>query len=306
MKSRLFGVLVSILILAGCGGGTGGTGGGNPPPTQQLVDPSGNWVLLASDAGGNQFALAGVLNLTPSVDDSGGTVIANNLEPIELPPGKVDGSIPPLYSCGVEYYSSPGSLLLSSGLVQNDDNLTGEISFPGKLGGFTLNATLAANAQSFTGTYANMPGCVGIAASGTLTGTQLTSVTGAWSGSLQPCNSQGKECTPFQGTTAEPIDFTLRQNNATGTVSGTYLAGSLYKDIDEGTINGGALGQPPNNYLTGYAMQFHFTDNNTGLPGSAVGNLLQSSDRSFSGIITMGCAGKTCPKYSTYLVNINH
>jgi hypothetical protein len=190
--------------------------------------------------------------------------------------------------------------------LQSYDNLTGEISFPAALGGFTFNATLASNGLSLTGTYANMPGCVGIGSSGTITGAQLASVTGAWSGSVQPCNSGGKECTPVQGTTPEPIDFTLTQDNATATVSGNYLTGSLYRDIDEGAISSGALGQFPNNYLAGYAMQFHSTDNNTGFPGVTVGNLLGSSDRSFSGIITLSCTGTTCPKYSTFLVNITH
>jgi hypothetical protein len=309
VRLRLWGLLFCILILAGCGAGNGGAGGGNPPPTQGLIDPSGNWAIVATDPGGTQFGVAGVFDLSATNGaETGGTIIANNLKPIDLPLGASNGSAPPQFMCGSSDYSTPGSLQLSSGSLQNNDNLQGEISFPSGLGGFAFTATLASNAQSFTGTYSNMPGCVGIESTGTISGTQVPSLTGGWSGHLQACTSNGQACTPVQGTSAEPINFALTQDNATATVSGNYIAASVYADLQGGSITTiGALGQFPNNYVSGYSVQFHLTDNISGFSGVVVGGLLQSSNRSFSGVITLDClTSTTCPANTNYLLTIQH
>jgi hypothetical protein len=140
-------VLFSILILVGCGGGNAGTGEGNTNPTQGLIDPSGNWALVATDSSGSQFAVSGVLYLSNTNADD--TVIGNNLKPPGLPLGAVNGSTPPQYSCGAEYHTTPGSLQLSSGLVQNDNNLlTDNVS---GLAGIVKGNLLQSSAQSFSG-----------------------------------------------------------------------------------------------------------------------------------------------------------
>jgi hypothetical protein len=260
--------------------------------------------MVATDSGGNQFGVSGVMFLSNASGSD--RVIANNLKPVGLPFGSANGSAPLQYSCGSAYYTIPGSLQLSNGLVQNNNNLTGEISFPAGLGGFTLSATLAADGQSLTGTYVNMPGCVGIESSGTIAGTQIPSLTGSWPGQMVPCNPSGQgACTPLQGKTVEQMNFTLSQDNATGTVSGSYVGGSLFPDLQAGAIDSGKLGDPPNNYLSGYSMQFHLTDNATGLTGVVAGHLLQISVHSFTGVITLSCLSPTqCPAYSNYLLTI--
>jgi hypothetical protein len=314
MKSRLCLSLLSILMLVGCGGGTGGS---SPTPKSELVDPSGNWVMVATDEGGDQFAVAGVLDLsTPNAGGTGGTVIANNVMPIiGLLPQALINSMPASYSCGSDLYFSPGSLKFSNGSVQNSNNLAGEISFPSGLGGFTFNATLAPSAsafpynipESFTGTYSNMPGCVGIGMSGTLTGSQLTPMSGSWVGTAQPCNPEapsleGPVCSLIAGTTAWGLTFSLTQSNATGIISGTYKPLSLGEDFGGGTINSsGALGQY--DYLSGLRVQFYITDSN-GFSGLVSGALSSSPSSMwpFWAIISVTCVPGGCPDYLNYLL----
>lgn len=151
----------------------------------------------------------------------------------------------------------PFTATLSNGLVQNVSNFTGTVTFGNNFGDFTFNTTLAADGKSFTGTYANMPSCTGLLLTGTFIGAEVPSISGSWTGTLQPCSldQTTSTCTLFGATSG--FTASLSQNDATGNVTGNYqaAAGTV---LSSGTISV----IPPSDILSGTLWNFTMTDNN--------------------------------------------
>lgn len=103
------------------------------------------------------------------------------------------------------------------------------------------------------------------------------------------------------------MNFSLLQDNATGTISGSYVGGSVYVDLQAGAIGSSESGQVPTNYISGYSMQFPLTDSVSGFTGIVNGHLLLRSTQSFSGVITLACTTPSaCPANMKYILTLAH
>jgi hypothetical protein len=266
MKNIIIASVLAVMAIAcGCGGGGSSmtTSGG-----QKVIDPSGNWTMTAQDQQGNKLVLAALFNQVGAVVTANSFTAPNN----------------PNLTC------NPLNLTFSNGLVANVSTFTGTLG--GAFGSLAFTGTLNDAGTAVTGTYtiANLNNCGGIGATGTFTGAEVPSVSGNWTGTLQPCtrNPTTGDCPITQGTASSAISFSLTQNDATGAVDGTYqvanLAGfsngavSISKNTPQGTING---------LLSGQSLQFAMGDVNgknylvaNGLPNTGLG-----LDRTYKAVV---------------------
>jgi hypothetical protein len=262
-----FTILLTIILglsLLACGGGSKTMGGNS-----KVIDPSGNWTMTAQDQQGNKVQFAALFNQVGAIVTANSFTAAGNPSP---------------FNC------VPFGATLSNGLVANVSNFTGSVavinsSNQSSFGTFAFNTTLNDAGTSFAGTYAGLPGCTGIGATGTFTGAEVPSVTGNWTGTIQSCNfdqQQGK-CASLNGSPSA-ISFSLTQNDSTGNVSGTYQVANLAP-----FTSGSVAINPPSDILSGTVLQFSMIDAN-GHKSTANGTL--GADRSFSGlVIAFGTSG---------------
>jgi hypothetical protein len=239
---RLFVILPLLALLIGCGGQptTTNNKSGLPP-----IDPSGNWTITATDADGNSETFSTLFFQT------GSTVTAVNF----LAP---DNPLP--------FHCEPWLATFTNGTVQNVNNFTGDvdasyaIDYPSNMtrtsSTWSFDTTLAPDGKSFTGTYSNMPSCAALAASGTLTGAEVPSVSGTWTGVIQSCdfNTQDGSCPVEQGTAQEPIVLMLSQNDSTGNVTGSFQVSG------DSVLSTGTVGLGPEGVLSGLLMQVSLYD----------------------------------------------
>jgi hypothetical protein len=253
--------LTLALLLAGCGGST------SMPPGKPPIDPSGNWVMKFSDTNNNSFLLSALFSQTGSVVTALNTLAAGNPAP---------------FSC------VPFSASFANGSVLNVDQFSGDVNTP--FGNIHFSSTLNTAGTHASGTYTLTGNCWGVAGSGTFTGDEVPSVSGAWTGTII-CTSN---CPA--GSTSGTIAATLTQNDATGAVSGTYTITGL-PDISSGTVATGT-----SDVLSGASWQDSFTDNNGNKFVIAGGPLNGTSglglDRSFNGLF-LGLG-------ATYTVSMSH
>lgn len=229
-------MLPLALILSACGGGQNQTGG--VPPIELS---SGNWAMTATDLSNNKVLLAALLT------ESGGTVAAINVSAVGNP---------------APFACVPFNGSFSNGSIANGNNLTGSFTFTNASTGAVfgivqVSVILAVDGLSFTGTYSDMPPCSGVAVSGTFAGKQVPSMTGNWTGSLQPCTYNQQTGTCALTGVAGTITASLTQDNATGTVSGSYQVSNV-----SGFSSGNIATVPPFGFLAGQSLQFTMTDSN--------------------------------------------
>lgn len=260
------------LFLIGCGGG--GSSPKPPGPGPAPIDPSGNWTMTATDAGGKSVQFSALFAQVGADVSANSFTAANDPFP---------------FSC------TPFTAALSAGLVQNVSNFTGTITFGNGMGQFSFNTTLAADGKSFSGTYSNMPGCAGLlVGSGTFTGAEVPSTSGTWTGTLQSCllDQQTGICAVFGG--AAPVTAVLSQDDVTGNVTGTFTAANV-----PGFTNGVVAVIPPFDLLSGLRWQFTVTDI-TGNKATVNGSL--GLDRTFKGLVLV----PSTPNDVYYLLTASH
>jgi hypothetical protein len=230
--SLLFASLILVAV-SGCGN----SGSPTPPgPGPKPIDPSGNWSMTATDGGGKSVQFAALFAQIGSVVTSNSFTATGN---------------------GVPFSCVPFTASLSNGQVLNVSNFTGDVIMGGNFGTFSFNTTLSGDGKSTSGTFANMPPCTGLLTSGTFTGAEVPSISGSWTGTLQPCayDQITGTCTLFGKTS--PITAVLSQNDASGNVTGSYQTTGL-SAFSSGTI----AVVPPFDILSGNFWQFTMTDNN--------------------------------------------
>jgi hypothetical protein len=226
--------VVLAFFMVGCGGG-----GSSMTPTSNSsgptpIDPSGNWTMTARDSSGKTLALAALFSQTGSIVTANSFTAAGN-------PNIVAPCV-------------PFSVSFTNGLVQLGNQFSGTIG--GSIGTVTFTSTLNPAGTHFDGTYAGISGCSGVAAAGTLTGDEVPSTSGSWTGTIQACNfdQQIGACTSLTGTSSA-ITLTLTQNDATGNVTGTYAVPNL-APFSTGTVSV----KPPSDILSGTIFQFTLAD----------------------------------------------
>lgn len=236
------GFLVAPLVIAliGCGGSGSSSGS-----KSKLVDPSGNWNM--------RFTSGVTLLQTSGMMDQVGADVSEkfNITFINV------GNTPTATAC------YPYATTLSNGLVQNVNQFSGTYTIVAKTGEqITVNfvGTLTPDGLSVAGTYTTTSGqtsgCFPVPSSGALAGEQVPSVTGSWTGTIQPCqwNQQTGTCPLTSGTSPTVFAMTVTQNDATATVSGTYNA----VGFGSGNISTGQF-----DLLSGNEWQFTLTDNSS-------------------------------------------
>jgi hypothetical protein len=259
---------LAALLLAGCGGST------STPPGKQPIDPSGNWSMKFSDAGGNSVLLSALFSQTGSVVTALNVLAAGNPAP---------------FSC------VPFSATFANGSVLNVDQLSGDVNTP--FGNIHFTSTLNAQGSHASGTYTLTGSCWGVAPSGTFSADEVPSVSGTWNGTIN-CTSN---CPA--GSTAGTITASLTQNDSTGVVSGTYAVTGL-PNISNGTVATGQF-----DVLSGASWQDTFTDNNGNkyviAGGPFNGDPGLGLDRSFNGRLfeQQDAHGASL---ATYSVSISH
>jgi hypothetical protein len=268
---KLSGLLSLMLLLAGCGG----PAGGHPAFSTSAQGSSiraGNWSITASDSQGNSLIFGALLI------QNGQSVTANNffVQTNHL-----------LSSC------LTSNATLSNALVVNTNQFNGSIT--AEFGTLQFTSALSSNGSSFTGTYSGLgtTNCVGLGASGTITGQAVPSTTGQWTGAIQQCNlnSQSGSCAPFG--LSSPFSTVLAQNDSTGNVTGTYVVTSL-NGLSSGSVS---VVQSDQDRLSGFAFQFSMTDiSGTHLIASGTLGL----DRTFTGVV------RVVNGNATYLLNMSH
>ena len=277
MKRALnsFAVLFSVLFLSGCGGGQSVS---RPPPKNQppdfVVDPTGNWAMVAKDETGGQvnfsavFAQSGNIVTAPfnfhEPDVSSGTFNFVLFNPVPL--------APPLFQC----FSNPTdtiNMVFGNGLVENGNNLTASVSISdfqsgATFGVFTFNVILAPDGLSFAGTYASMPPCAGIASSGQFTGERVPSVSGTWTGMLTECSFDQVmgDCPAVNGADIGTISMLLVESDEGAIVSGDYTISLPSARLVSGHITTG--------WLQSWQICFGATCSNTLGPGTLSGHRL--------------------------------
>jgi hypothetical protein len=259
MKLRIFTLLTLALVLTACGGGKSSI---TNPGSQKVIDPSGNWAMTATDSQGNKTLFAAMYNQVGQIVTANSWTAYGN-----------SGS----FSC------TPLNASLSSGLVANVSNFTGTVALA-NFGTFTFNTTLNDAGTAFTGTYAGLPTCSGTGATGTFSGNEVPSVSGNWTGTIQPCDWDGQVSICTIKGSASSISFALTQNDATGAVTGTYQTSGVP------ALSGGTVGTNPTaDILSGQNLFVSLTDANgaksqlAGGPGNKQPGL--GFDRSFKGIL---------------------
>src|SRR5690242_7974728 len=150
---------MAALLLAGCGGGT------STPPGKPPIDPSGNWVMKFSDAGGNSFLLSALFSQAGSVVTALNVLAAGNPAP---------------FSC------VPFSATFANGSVLNVDQFSGDVNT--SFGNIHFTSTLNAQGSHAAGTYTLTGSCWGVAPTGTFSADEVPSVSGTWNGTIN-CTS---------------------------------------------------------------------------------------------------------------------
>jgi hypothetical protein len=268
-------VLLSILVLTAltitaCGGSTTKTPGGKPP-----IDPSGNWTMKFSDAGGNSFILSALFSQTGSVVTALNTSAAGNTSP---------------FAC------VPFSATFANGQVLNVDQFSGDVNT--SFGNIHFTSTLNTAGSHAAGTYTLTGNCWGVALSGTFTADEIPSLSGTWTGAITCIMN----CPT--GATAGTITATLTQNDSTGVVSGTYAVSGL-PNISNGNVSTGQ-----SDVLSGPSWQGSAADSNgnryviaggplNGTPGLGV-------DRSFNGQLFEQHDASPSASLATYNVTLSH
>jgi hypothetical protein len=255
-------ILCTLLtaFITACGGGSNSMAGG---ASSKVIDPSGNWTMTAQDQQGRKVQFAALFNQVGPVVTANSFTAAGNPSP---------------FSC------VPFGASLANGLVANVSNFTGSVTLSNasnqsSFGTFAFNTTLNDAGTSFSGTYAGLPGCTGIGATGTFTGAEVPSVTGNWTGTIQQC---GSDCSSTVGSPTA-ISFSLTQNDSTGNVTGTYQTALAP------FTNGSVAINPPTDILSGLVMQFSMTDANG---QKAIVNGTLGMDRTFKAqVLTFGQNG---------------
>src|SRR5690242_17673131 len=146
---------MAALLLAGCGGGT------STPPGKPPIDPSGNWVMKFSDAGGNSFLLSALFSQTGSVVTALNVLAAGNPAP---------------FSC------VPFSATFANGSVLNVDQFSGDVNTA--FGNIHFTSTLNGPGTHSVGTYTLTGTCWAVAPSGTFTADEVPSMSGSWTGTV--------------------------------------------------------------------------------------------------------------------------
>lgn len=269
-------ILMLALVLVACGGSgsgsshnNGGSGGPGAGPGVAPIDPSGNWDMVVSD-GSNQAHFAALFNQVGAVVTANSFTAAGNVAP---------------FNC------VPFSATLANGNVTGN-NFTGNVTvhyavnFPSDLtptqSTFSFNTTVAADEKSISGSYASLPACTGVGASGTFTGTAIPSTTASWTGTITPCSydSQTGVCTDNGAATG--MTATLTEDDATGNVSGAYSVSQGLAGWQGGTI---AVALADQDILSGFVWQFTLTDaSNT----KYVAHGLLDLNGGFSGVVAGG------------------
>jgi hypothetical protein len=287
MKSKIFKLVstavmaVSLLGLFGCGG----TPKTSPNPTSQhLIDPSGNWQLKFTDSNSNLFLLSALFNQVGAV--------VNGVNISEV--GNGSGAVPPTpFNCVAQ-----PDVSFTNGLVADVSTFTGTLS--GNFGTLAFTTTLNDPGTEAVGTYTLTPGaagnCLGIALTGTLTADEVPSVSGNWTGTVacvQNCPT---------GTTSGAIAMTMAQDDATGSVTGSYMISGI-PGISSGTI----VPNSPSDLLSGPNLEAKLQDNNgttfffSGGPVTARPLAGLGLDRSYQGELSDG--NSVDPLYT---VNMSH
>lgn len=206
-KLRVLPIFILVCLLAACGSSIPPNPGPKPPTPGAPIDPSGNWQMTATDSNGNTATFGAMFNQVGSTV----TVTGSQYQGFSL----TAVNEPANFTC-------PNLLMsLSNGTVQNTNQLGGTITLSQALGSFNFSGTLNSGGTAFTGTYSNMPGCAGMAASGTYTGESVPSVSGSWTGTVTPCTFSGNICTA-NGGTAGALTLSLTQYDSIYAANGTF------------------------------------------------------------------------------------
>ena len=304
----LVSTIIITLLLAGCGGQSGVPIGPSPAPVQKVIDPSGNWMMTATDSNGNKANFAMIFSQS-------GSVVSN---PSALP---IQGTSPsePDNTSSFDCVSAPDilSLALSNATVQNTSNFTGSMDLedetiypPQDFGTFTFNTTLVSSGLSFSGIYSTMPSCTGVAASGTFSGEEVPSVTGSWTGTLQPCTMTSGGTCASTGNGTETIAATLTQDDQDGAVSGPYTV-TGDSELTSGNVGMSKYGiygcktSVGPGILSGTTMDLTWQDSSTSAYASMTGTLDMNGN--YSGFLAVTPASsQTCEPNEYLLVTMSH
>jgi hypothetical protein len=244
--------------------------------------------MTAKDSAGNYWEVTGIAFQT------GSTVTMAHM---------IGSTSNPYYGC------YPYEVTLSNGNVNGATftgtfTVTSRVTPPGtdQANTITFTAALAPDGLSITsGTYtsATTDSCFPNAVTGTFDGHQVPSVSGNWTGTIQPCtwNSQTGTCALFG--TSSTMSAILNQDDATASVSGSYSVTNL-----AGVSHGTAIVPNPNSFLSGPNMEMFWLDANgnsfTVAGGPDVGSPGLAQDGSFVGVV----AGVTNSNY--YWLTMSH
>lgn len=231
----LFTVTFLPLLTIACGANPSSPGSSAGGGNAKVVDPSGNWQIVATDSNGVTLRLSGLFFQT------GSTVTAASMIPV--------GTTSP--------YNCTGGVNFQNGTVQNTNQFSGTFAISPSVA-LNFTGTLNDVGTHFDGTYSGLSAgnCAGIGASGAFTGDEVPSISGNWTGTLAPCdwNSSTGVCT----TNGTPLQaaFTLTQNDQTGNTTGTY-------QVTSSTVfTSGTVALASGDFLSGTVWQFTMTDAN--------------------------------------------
>lgn len=263
-------VLTLALIMAACGGSGSKQSKKNQPggPGGAIVDPSGNWSLVASD-GQNAVALAALFNQVGAVVTANSFTAAGNPAP---------------FNC------LPFTAALANGNVGDVNQFTGDVTvhyavdFPNDLtptqATFSFDSRLNDAGTSFTGSYSGMPACAGIASTGSFSGTAIPSTTAAWTGTITPCTFDPQNASCADSGASGSVSADLVEDDATGNVSGSYSVSDGLAGWQGGTI---AVTPADQDILSGFVWQFTLTDASG---NKYIANGMLDLNNNFAGVVT--------------------
>jgi hypothetical protein len=275
-------LVLFTLLAVGCGGNTSTKT--NPTTAQGLIDPSGNWGMTFTDSNGNFFILSALYFQT------GAVVTGINFSEV--------GNVAPGFQCIAQR-----DISISNGLVANVNQFSGDLA--GNFGTVHFSSTLNDAGTHTSGTYTITPpqsgNCLGVALTGTFTGDEFPSMGGnAWTGTIS-CTMNCPTSTPVG--TVNTFTMTLSQDDATGSVTGTYSVTGI------AGLSSGTIVPDINDFLSGSNIQEKLLDNNGTNFFFTGGPFLTSFfnvaglrlDRTYQGILSIG--GSTEPVYQ---INMSH
>jgi hypothetical protein len=278
--------IIALLIAVGCGSSNGGK-----PVTvgQSPIDPSGNWKMSFTDANSNNFILSGLFSQTGSV--------VTGISFSET------GNLAPGFTCLAQR-----DISMANGQVQNVNQFSGDLS--GLFGTVHFTSTLNDAGTHTSGTYTVTPpqsgNCLGVALTGSFTGDEVPSMSASWTGTVN-CTS----ACPV-GSTSGTIAMSLKQDDATGAITGSYSATGL-PNLTSGTVFVDQF-----SFLSGASWQGAMQDQNgrnyaiAGGPfqGPTFHNAGVAQDKTFTGIIQERSPSPTGPPIvplgSQYNITMSH